>query len=226
MGDLPCDSKRAWSLAFLSVAALLSACDSGLPISERPISYQELRFANVVRQRFDFTCGAAALATLLNYFYSEHFTEAAFLDMLRSRYTPEQWRAKANTGLSLGDLRFLATKVGYESAGAEVGLAGLTRLHGPVIVHLHRDTSDHFSVLRGISGDRVFLADSINGNERMRVEEFMQIYTGAVLAVWKEGEQPPLQYALKVDPDFKPLETETARRALYAPGIIDRRKPF
>ena len=36
----------------------------------------------------DFTCGAAALATLVNYFYVNNFSEVALLEILRRRYTP------------------------------------------------------------------------------------------------------------------------------------------
>ena len=210
----------------ISATSLLCGCGPDLPISERLTSYQEMRYAKLVRQRFDFTCGAAALATLLNYFYGAHITEGMLLEMLRKRYTAAQWKAKSNSGLSFEDLSYLTAKLGYASAGARVGLAGLTRLKGPVIVHLRRDKFDHFSVLKGISGDRAFLADSIFGNERMRIENFLEIYTGAALAVWKEGETPPLDYPLKVAPNFTPPEAEVARETLYETRQYPTNKPF
>ena len=48
-------------------------------------SITELRFKNVVRQAYDLSCGAAAMATLLKYYYAEDVTEqqavAAMLEL-------------------------------------------------------------------------------------------------------------------------------------------------
>src|SRR3546814_20453572 len=38
-------------------------------------SWKELKFTNLVRQQTDFSCGAAALATLFNYAYGRETTE-------------------------------------------------------------------------------------------------------------------------------------------------------
>src|SRR5437899_5579433 len=41
----------------------------------RTISYRDIPFRTVVRQQFDFSCGSAALATLLTYHFERPITE-------------------------------------------------------------------------------------------------------------------------------------------------------
>src|SRR4051812_9017798 len=47
---------------------------------QRPLrSWKAMKFDNVVKQQTDFSCGAAALATIFNYGYGRHTTEAQVL---------------------------------------------------------------------------------------------------------------------------------------------------
>ncbi|RXZ44926.1 hypothetical protein [Crenobacter cavernae] len=43
----------------------------------RVTSLREARFANVIEQKTDFSCGAAALGTLLNFAFGKKLTERA-----------------------------------------------------------------------------------------------------------------------------------------------------
>ena len=43
-------------------------------------SIVQMRYKNVVRQSFDLSCGAAALATLFKYYYSEKIDEKSVID--------------------------------------------------------------------------------------------------------------------------------------------------
>ena len=49
------------------------------------VSYRDIPFRTVVRQRYDFSCGSAALATLLRHHYGRDVTEAdVFNQILRA----------------------------------------------------------------------------------------------------------------------------------------------
>src|SRR4051794_9358410 len=50
-----------------------------LRISKRLMSWKDIRDHNVVMQRFDYSCGAAAMATLMNYYFGDQVTEADVL---------------------------------------------------------------------------------------------------------------------------------------------------
>ena len=43
--------------------------------SERVWSWQELKRRNVVMQKYDYSCGAAALATVLQYYWNDSVTK-------------------------------------------------------------------------------------------------------------------------------------------------------
>jgi predicted double-glycine peptidase len=45
-------------------------------------NWKALRDERIVKQDLDYSCGAASLATLLNYYYGQHLTEAQILAAL------------------------------------------------------------------------------------------------------------------------------------------------
>ena len=161
-------------------------------------SWTALRGKDVVLQRLDFSCGAASIATLATYFLGEPTTEEAALQIIRARYTPDEWKKKKKDGLSMEDLAYIAKKLGFEAEGARLGLAALLKLNGPVIVHFNKGEFQHFSVLRGIDRMTVYLADPALGRVAMSMGMFVDQFTGAVLAVWDPTKAVSSDYALKL----------------------------
>ena len=93
-------------------------------------SIQELKFAEVVRQQFDFSCGSAALATLLTYHY-EHPTEE--MQAFNVMYAQGDQARIQQAGFSLLDMKnYLATE-GYDSDGYQTDLATLAGAGVPAI---------------------------------------------------------------------------------------------
>jgi predicted double-glycine peptidase len=187
---------------------------AGEPIP-RPKSYLSLKYAQVVRQKLDYSCGAAALATMLSYFLKAPTTEIEILTILQRRYQVADWKEKVKEGLSFEDLQYAASQVGFSAEGGSIGLAGLRKLQAPVIVHLNKGTFQHFSVLRGFEGGAVLLADSITGNTRLPPEEFLRQYTGVALAIWQKGKTPPVSHQLTIREQDRRHESEYFRSILY-----------
>lgn len=160
------------------------------PLMRRPQSYQQRRYATVVRQVLEFSCGSASLATLLTHFLSTPTTEADVIRILRERYpTEEAWRAKQQVGFSFEDIIFAADRLGFAAQAARVDLGQLVRMAGPVIVHLDKGDWQHFSVLRAARDGFYYLSDPIHGQVTMLDHEFQSEFTGAVLAVWRRGQR-------------------------------------
>lgn len=67
-------------------------------------------------------------------------------------------------GYSLQQLVQMADSVGVDAHIAAVTREALTQLPLPVLVYLHLPTGPHFSVLSGVAGGRVLLADPSQGN--------------------------------------------------------------
>jgi predicted double-glycine peptidase len=181
------------------------------------VSWRELRDRNVVRQGFDYSCGAAALATLMRYYFGDDVSEEAILvDILRSMPLGDVQDREAN-GLSLLDLRLQAERMGYQATGVRLGVASLPALQGPVVVHLERADYRHFAVLRGVRGDRVYLADPSQGNLRLSVDRFVEEWSGVALVLGKPGFGLPQSHPLALeDPDPGPHEAQAARQSLFA----------
>ena len=206
----------AVSRAPTSVAG--TAIRAGMVRRVEPVrSWRELRDRNVVRQAFDYSCGAAALATLMRYYFGDDVSEEAILvDILRSM-TGEDVLDREVNGLSLLDLRLQAERMGYQAAGVRLEAASLPRLQGPVIVHLERGDYRHFAVLRGVRGDRVYLADPSLGNVRRSVDRFLTEWSGVALVLGKPGFGLPEGYPLALeDQHLVPNAALAARKSLFA----------
>lgn len=129
-------------------------------------SWYELATQDVVMQTFDYSCGAAAVATILNKFYKEPVTEQIVLDAL----------SKASTA-TFADLAAVLPKFGFKGAGFAVSYEQLTKLKVPVIVAVRFGADDdHFSVLRGIDADTAWLADPSIGNMLIPLDWFLRAW--------------------------------------------------
>jgi predicted double-glycine peptidase len=176
----------------------------GNPPVEKPLSYVDLKYAVTVRQTFDFSCGAAALATMLTYYWGIPTTEIDVMNVLRSRYPGQDWKTLQDRGFSFDDLIWAAQKLGFEAQGAEISADQLAKLDGPVIVHLDKGKFQHFSVVRAAKTGHVFLSDPVVGTETMSLGEFEKQYTGDALAIWKSG--TPLPKAALLGRPIAPLD--------------------
>lgn len=150
----------------------------GLRIAVAPKSMKDLRDQNVVRQVQDYSCGAAALATLLTYGLNDPTTEEQVLAELFAQLSGEDATSRQKTGFSLLDMQVVAQRRGYKAQAFRLAAQDLAQLTGPVIVFIEPQGYKHFAVLRGVRGDRVFLADPSSGNVRMPAYQFLQTWLG------------------------------------------------
>ena len=132
-------------------------------------SFVETRQQNVVIQNWDLSCGAAALATVLNFQHGDPVSEreVAMGLMSRREYLENPMLVNLRQGFSLLDLKRFVDARGYEG----VGLGRLTFEHlvtrAPMIVPINTYGYQHFVVFRGTLGNRVLLADPAFGNRTM-----------------------------------------------------------
>ncbi len=157
---------------------------------------KELRDRNVVKQKEDYSCGAAALATLLLYYYGEETSETELLKLLKEQISSEEWPTKSVQGFSLLDLKKVAKTKGFRAAGFELTIEQLAKLTAPVIVFIEPLGYKHFAVLRGVDRGRVYLADPSRGNLRMSIHRFMEEWGGVIFVLGKSGEEKLKDYPL------------------------------
>jgi predicted double-glycine peptidase len=151
-------------------------------------SLLDLRDEALVRQHWDLSCGAAAVATLITYQWNDPVTERqAALGMLR---TGDVQLVRARLGFSLLDLKRFAATRGL----AATGYAGLSldELIGmaPAIVPLQARGAGHFVVVRGRRGDRVLLGDPAFGNRTLTTDAFLEAWSSRVGFVLGRPDDP------------------------------------
>ncbi len=225
MDSEPNAGLRTWLIMGLLPALLASGCagmtDPGSSGGSSPPplmglhTLKELRDLNVVKQALDYSCGAAALATLMIYYYGEVTSEADILGLLQSRLTAEELAAKATRGFSLLDLKQVAQLKGYQAAGFRLSLDQLEQLAAPVLVYVEPMGYKHFAVLRGVKEGRVYLADPSRGNLRMSLARFADEWKGNIIFVLgKAGEETLVDYPLRPPQAYTDIRPEWF-------GIID-----
>ncbi|MCL4684453.1 C39 family peptidase [Myxococcota bacterium] len=208
---LSCSLRRlviggAWSLAG---AGLLAGCMWPLPPGDAAYdlptgfgsmslrtqveSVRERRFRNIVPQKLDYSCGAAALATLLKFHYDEPIEEAdVVLEMLKIGDVERIQRE----GFSLLDLKHYADRRGFETKGFRIKPEVLERLAIPSITLINTRGYLHFVVLKGARDGIVYLADPALGTREMGFDEFVEDWEGIVffVAAERDGTSPsPLE---------------------------------
>jgi predicted double-glycine peptidase len=165
---------------FLAVFVLGLAGPTPAPVAalEPGRSLLEMRQDGVVIQKYDLSCGAAALATLLTYQHGDPVSERELARALirREEYLQNPDLVQRRQGFSLLDLKRVVQVRGYKGVG--YGRLTLEALLGiaPAIVPVRFAGYDHFVVFRGVEDGRALLADPAWGNRTMPVEQFVRTW--------------------------------------------------
>jgi len=141
---------------------------------------------NITKQEYDYSCGSAALATLLNFYLGERLTEQQVIQGLMeygdSRLIEER------RAFSLLDMKQFVSVLGYQGAGYTAELEDLKTLDKPCIVPIEFYGYKHFVVFRGMYGDHMFFADPFMGNISFTVTEFEKMWHRNIVFMVTSGE--------------------------------------
>jgi predicted double-glycine peptidase len=149
-------------------------------------SFQEKKYKATVAQQYDFSCGSAALATLLTYNYATPVKEQ---DVFQDMFENGDKKVIAESGFSLLDIKNYLARHGLESNGYRAPLAKLAEVGVPAIVLVNVRGYSHFVVLEGIRDGRVLLSDPANGLRSEPVGEFENQWTGVFFLILTNAEQ-------------------------------------
>ena len=154
-------------------------------------SLLEIRQQNVVVQKWDTSCGAAALATLLRHQHGLGDSEKEIAEaMLR---VTDPLKVKVRGGFSLLDLKRYADARGLEGVGyMNLSLDDLLDM-APAVVPVMTRGYPHFVVVRGRSDEKVLIADPAFGNRTMDVLTFERAWQGNIgfIVRRRDGYSPP-----------------------------------
>ena len=155
---------------------------AGEPAGKPIRTLKEIRAEGVVRQRWDMSCGAAALSTVLTYDFKDNTPEAAIVVWILHRVSPVLVRSRG--GFSLLDLKHFAQARGYSAEGfSGATIDELAEQKSSVITPIRFKGFDHFVVVKGVVGDRVVLVDPGFGNMTMKSSRFEEIWKNGIMFV-------------------------------------------
>ena len=144
-------------------------------------SMTELRYQNVVRQQFDLSCGAAAMATLLKHFYNREISEAEIIEEMIEIGDTEEISKR---GFSMLELKRFVESRGFVSEGFRIeDVSALAELKVPVLTLIDSRGYKHFVVLKDIVDGKAIIADPAFGNSVKSLDEFGDIWNNVILVV-------------------------------------------
>lgn len=144
------------------------------------VSLREARFRSVIRQEHDFSCGSAALATLLTHHYNRPTTEAQAFEAM---FASGDRQAIQRFGFSMFDMQRYLAAMGLKSDGYRVGLDKLAEVGVPAITLINTKGYNHFVVIKGIKGGDVLVGDPAMGLKAMPRAEFEALWQGVIFVI-------------------------------------------
>ena len=171
-------------------------------------SLAEERTRSTVRQQYDFSCGSAAISTLLTHHYGQRVDEQAVFEAMFDAGDREKIKVE---GFSLLDMKRYLEARGYQADGFEAPLDSLSSAGIPAVVLLNENGYNHFVVVKGLREGRVLFGDPASGTRSMPRVAFEQKWANQILFVVSNRQE---QARFNADSDW-----QASPRAPLAAGV-------
>lgn len=178
------------------------------PVTIKPAV--EDQFRGIVRQAYDYSCGSAALTTLLNGYVGTSLTEQQTMSGLLQY--GEYQRIIERRSFSLLDMKRFVTAIGLDSDGYRGEFSDLVKLGQPAIVPISYAGFKHFVVYKAYKDGRVYVADPALGNISFDESRFKQIWDNNTLFVISVPESQRKDLLALKDADMRHVEDATVNR--------------
>lgn len=165
------------------------------------------KYRNIVRQAYDYSCGSAALTTVLNFYLGRTLSERQVMEGLLHYGKSE--RIVERRAFSMLDMKRLVTALGYPSGGFRATIDDLRDLDHPAIVPIQHAGFKHFVVLRTIRNGRAFVADPSVGNISFTLAQFEEKWDDNVLFIVFPGSDKPLDNLELKEEDLRYVDDQT-----------------
>ena len=158
---------------------------AGQPYQISLQSWKERKFNRILQQRYDYSCGSAALASLLRFHY-QHQVDS--IDVFRDMYEQGDKNAINQQGFSMLDMKRYLKTLGYYAEGARLPIDRYLSLAAvPAIVMISTDGYQHFVVLKGIRKEKVLIGDPATGLRVLSLHEFRKMWNGLFFFITNEA---------------------------------------
>ncbi len=174
-------------------------------------SLKEAKFKATTRQQYDFSCGSAAVATLLTHHYNYPVTEQTVFEAMFALGDQDKIRRE---GFSMLDMKNYLKAHQFQADGFELPLAKLLTSGLPAIVLVAEQGYHHFVVIKGMRDGRVLIGDPSSGTRALPQGQFEAIWVNKLLFVihnkkaqalfndesdWQVAPRAPLSAGINLD---------------------------
>lgn len=177
------------------------------------------QFQDIVRQAYDYSCGSAALTTLLNGYVGTQLDEQQVMSGLMK--FGETDKIVERRSFSLLDMKRFVSALGLESGGYRGEFKDLVNQDQPAIVPISYAGFKHFVVYKGYKNGRVYVADPALGNISFEERRFQDIWENNTLFLINVPEQYRKNFLALKESDMRHVEDATINR--YA--LVDMQYP-
>jgi len=162
------------SIPGMLVLCILNFNDSTAIALPKP--YRNIRYQGVVGQTSYYTCGPAAVATLLRYYYGINTSETEILDLSHQAIKESGKNPEAGKGINAFALQKALAKKGISSKGIKSVPAKLSDYFNrggvPLILHVTKPQL-HYVLAVGMIGDWVVIADPSWGRQIIHLNDLI-----------------------------------------------------
>jgi len=148
------------------------------------LSKELYRFFIGYKQGLDTSCGIAATATLLRFFYTIDIDEKQLINLFFT-----ELKKKDDYTLSMLDIKTVLEYYGFIPIGMKIEKEMIFKFnkYAPFIVHIEKPQK-HFSIYIGSYGQYLMFADPSIGLFFESIDEFKEKFSGYILV--PEGKEP------------------------------------
>ena len=137
-----------------------------------------------MQQKTDFSCGAAALATVLRQAYWLDVNEEQIIEGMLAHSDQDLVRVQ---GFSMLDMKRYVESIGMRARGYRVAPETLSEIRIPVVVLMDIRGYKHFVVMQRVHKGWVYIGDPVLGHKRYKVDDFVKGWNGIIFAVIGQG---------------------------------------
>lgn len=143
-------------------------------------SFAERRNSSVIRQQYDFSCGSAAVATLMTYHYGVETSET---DAFRAMWEVGDHDRIRKLGFSLLEMKQYLESLGMKADGFRLTLDRVAEIGVPGVALIEVNGYRHFVVIKGVTKKTVLIGDPSKGVISKSRKAFEKSWDGVILFI-------------------------------------------
>ncbi|MEH6710988.1 MAG: C39 family peptidase [Paraglaciecola polaris] len=149
-------------------------------------SIAEQRFKTIYKQKYDFSCGSATLASLLSFHYDDVVNE---LNVFKDMFEHGNQEKIKHQGFSLLDMKHYLSRRGYHANGFKISLQQLSSAQVPAITIINNNGYMHFVIIKGSTNDAVLVGDPAIGLKSIKKTKFEEMWGNRILFVIQDRKE-------------------------------------